>query len=166
MAVSESSTPSNAQNRSAPPQDQARDVQTLISLLGDMVPLLIRMQTPAMGQTSPLLPIELMTNPMLDHQAAVCFVEALANDSLHTLQTYLESHRATHGNELEVCKPLVTQAANCVAVHDYAQAFDQIWQAYRLITALRAANPQLPPLRSASAGKSATEGSADRVSTH
>jgi hypothetical protein len=36
---------------------------------------------------------------------------------------------------------------HCFAAHDYAQAFGMIWQAYRMIAALRAINPQLPPLR-------------------
>jgi hypothetical protein len=156
MALSESTASSRAA-----PQDQARDVQTLISLLGDMVPLLLRMQSPTVGQVSPLWPNDLILNPMLDHQAAVSFVENIAADSLQTLSTYLEG-RSPQAAELDICKPIVTQAANCLAVHDYAQTLNLIWQAYRLVTALRAVNPQLPPLRSASATQAA---SPDRSST-
>lgn len=148
MAVSESITSSRAALQDQP-REQARDVQTLISLLGDMMPLLLRMQSP-MGQASVLGQTDFMANPMLDYQAAVNFVENIAADSLQTLSTYLDG-RTVQTGELDICKPLVGQATNCLAMHDYAQAFNLIWQAYRLITALRAINPQLPPLHSAAA---------------
>lgn len=157
MAVSESITSSRAAPQEPsrdPAHAQAQDMQTLISLLGDMVPLLVRIQSPAMGQASPALPGELTLNPMLDQQAAVCFVENMAADALHSLAIYLEG-RTAQSAELDICKPIIAQATNCLAVHDYAQSFNLIWQAYRLITALRAVNPQLPPLRSAAANKSA-----------
>jgi len=101
---------------------------------------------------------------MLDHQAAVCFVENIATDALETLSNYLDA-RTPQTARIDICRPIVTQAANCLAVHDYAQTFNLIWQAYRLITALRAANPQLPPLRSAAAARGAMAGSSD-PSTH
>ena len=157
MPISDSA----ASNQAAPP-DQARNIQTLISLLGDMMPLLLRIQS-LMGQASAVAPADLVLNPMIEHQAAVSFVENLAADALQRLSSYLDARTAQTAG-IDICRPIVAQAANCLAVHDYAQTFNLIWQAYRLITALRAVDPQLPPLNSAAAGKAA--GSPDSGSTH
>jgi len=88
----------------------------------------------------------MVPNPALDHQAAVNLVADITADSLRTLSTYLEAHAAQHAG-LESCVPIVTQAAHRFAARDYAQAFDLIWLAYRAIETVRAANPQVPPLR-------------------
>jgi hypothetical protein len=85
-------------------------------------------------------------NPALDHQAAVNLVGDITADSLRTLSTYLEAHAARHAG-LESCVPIVTQAAHRFAARDYARAFDLIWLAYRAIETIRAADPQIPPLR-------------------
>lgn len=157
MALSEHTA---ASNQAATQADQGRDVQTLISLLGDMMPLLLRIQSPGTGQG--FASADVMLNPMLDRQAAITFVENAAADALQTLSDYLEQ-RTAQNSGIDICRPIVTQATNCLAAHDYAQTFNLIWQAYRLITALRAVNPQLPPLRSAAAKNAA--GSSDRAST-
>jgi hypothetical protein len=44
----------------------------------------------------------------------------------------------------------VTQAAYRFAARDYAQAFDLIGQAYRMIEIVRAADPRVPLVRQAS----------------
>ena len=132
----------------------AHDTQTLITLLGDLVPLLMRFQAQTLGPVPPGFGIAPFTTgpmavpPMLDHQAAVNFVEDLTADSLRRLSTYLEAHAGHHAG-LEICVPIVTQAAHCFAARDYAHAFGLVWQAYRAIAMLRATNPQLPPLRAA-----------------
>jgi hypothetical protein len=160
------------------------DTQTVIGLLGSLMPLLLQMQwlsreqlsqsgfwqggpyQPGFAQPVPqpvpgqpnsgalgpgsdfgnLAP----ANLMLDHQAAVNFVEDITADLLRTLSTYLESY-AGHHQGIESCIPMVTQAARCFAARDYGQTLGLIWQVYRVITALRAGNPQLPPLRAAAA---------------
>ena len=154
---------STASNQAAPP-DQARDVQTLISLLGDMMPLLLRIQSPTMGPPG-LSQANLAVNPMLDHQAAATFVENIAADALQTVSNYLDANTKQTGG-IDICRPIIAQAANSLAMRDYEQTFDLIWQAYRLITAMRAVNPQLPPLRSAAAAKGAQTGSPDRTTQH
>jgi hypothetical protein len=159
----------------------APDTQTVIGLLGSLMPLLLQIQLQSRDQMylpSPMpigpLPMGSMPpgpaptgqpasdqaglgyplgniapfNPMLDHQAATHLVEDITADSLRTLSTFLEAYAPQHRG-LESCIPIVTQAARCFAARNHAQTFALIWQAYRVITALRAANPQLPPLRQA-----------------
>jgi hypothetical protein len=87
-----------------------------------------------------------MANPALDHQAAANLVADITADSLRNLSTYLEANVGSHP-ALQTCIPIVTQAARSFAAHGYAQAFDLVWQAYRLIATIRAADPQIPPLR-------------------
>lgn len=164
---------------------QTPDTQSVIGLLGSLMPLLLQIQMqsreqmfqpgslpgllqpglfhPGSGQPSPLNPDQsgvgnqfgnlapnlaptnlAPMNPMLDHQAAVELVGDITSDALRTLSNYLETYSGQH-QELESCVPIVTQAARCFAVRDYAQTLGHIWQAYRTITALRAGNPQLPP---------------------
>ena len=135
--------PDSASTTSPGPQD----TQTLIALLGNLMPLLMRLQSQGM----PFAPgySVMPTNPMLDHQAAVNLVEDITAESLRTLSAWLEAHAGRQPG-VETCVPIVTQAAHCFVAHDYAQAFALIWQAYRAIALLRANNPQLPPLRGAS----------------
>jgi hypothetical protein len=161
---------------SAPP-----DTQTVIGLLGSLMPLLLQIQLQSGDQMylpSPMpmgpLPMGPMPpgpvptgqpssdqaglgypfgniapfNPMLEHQAAIHLVEDINADSLRTLSTFLETYAPQHRG-LESCIPIVTQAARCFAARNHAQTLSIIWQAYRVITALRAGNPQLPPLRQA-----------------
>ncbi len=138
-------------------QGHAPDTQQLVTLLGNLLPLLMRLQPQALGPSfapnaGPLpgpmgIPGPIgIADPALDHQAAVNLIENITADSLRALSTYLESNARNHA-ALESCVPIVTQAAQNFAVRDYAQAFNQIWESYRLITMIRAFNPQLPPLR-------------------
>jgi hypothetical protein len=154
----------NLNSSTGPGPDPSPDTKTLIALLSTLMPLLQRMQAqmsvlPSMppdlflfaqgnplGQPNPVAP-----NPIVDHQAAVSFVEDITADSLRSLSTYLDAH-AEHHSELGSCVAVVTQAARCFAVRDYAQAFGLMWQAYRVIAAARLANPQLPALRAGQAG--------------
>ena len=160
-------------------QSAAPDTQTVIGLLGSLMPLLLQIQLQSRDQMYPPSPMPIGPlpmgsmppgavptgqpgsdqaglgyplgniapfNPMLDHQAAIHLVEDITADSLRTLSTFLEAYAPQHRG-LESCIPIVTQAARCFAARDQAQTLALIWQAYRVITALRAANPQLPPLR-------------------
>lgn len=132
------------------------DTQTLIALLGNLMPLLVRLQAApfeqpvSFGQFSgwgaPIGP----PNPLLDQQAAISFVEDVTADSLDALSSFLDQHAGRDDGRhagLDGCLPIVTQARQCVAARDFAQAFTLIWQAYRVIAAVRAANPQLPAVR-------------------
>ena len=73
-------------------------------------------------------------------------MEDITADSLRTLSAYLDIYAGRFPG-LDNCVAIVTEAAHRFKARDYAQAFGLIWQAYRVITALRAANPQLPPPR-------------------
>ncbi len=141
--MSASSNPSAA----AASQRQSPDIQQLVGLLGNLMPLLLRFQSQVLepefpvGSGSGVVP-----DPALDHQAAVNLVANVTSDSLRTLSAYLEANAGRHAG-LESCVPIVTQAAHRFAARDYAQAFDLIWMTYRAIETLRAADPRIPPLR-------------------
>jgi hypothetical protein len=144
IAMSQSNPASNPAHAATP------DAQTIVALLQGLLPLLMRIQQP---ETSAQVPFQNdprnlgAANATLDHQAAVNLVEDMTANSLRTLALYLETHAGRHA-ELQGCVGLVTQGVHCFAARNYAQAFDLIWQAYRMLAALQAINPQLPPLRS------------------
>jgi hypothetical protein len=124
---------------------QQADMQQLIGLLGNLMPLLVRFQSQPFGQF--VLGGGLgLSQPALEHEAAVSFVGDIVALSVQKLSTYLEANSAQH-TSLESCIPIVTQAEQSLAARDYAQAFDLIWQAYRMIVFIRATDPQIPPLR-------------------
>jgi hypothetical protein len=152
-------------------QPQAPDTQTLITLLANLMPLLLRLQVNplepslALGQFGPFAPFGApapASNPTLDQQAAVTFVEDITAESLRALSSFLEAQEGRYAG-LETCVPIVTRGAQAFAMRDYAQAFGLIWQTYRLIAVVRAANPQLPPVRAgATAGAMAAQAAAAR----
>jgi hypothetical protein len=144
MSFSESAAPG-----AGTAQPSAQDAQKLIALLSSMMPLLLRIQSQAQAfePFSPFAPPGLVPeNPVLDRQAAANLVEDMTADLLRTLSAYLDNYAEQYPS-LNTCVSLVTRAADCFAARDYAQSFGLIWQSYRLITALRASNPQLPPPR-------------------
>jgi hypothetical protein len=129
-------------------QPQSSDVQQLVGLLGSLMPLLLRFQSqtfeqqPFAGSTANFV----IPNPALDHQAAENLVSDIIAGSLRRLSRYLEVNAGRYAG-LENGIPIVTQAAHRFAARDYAEAFNLIWWASRTIEAVRAAEPQLPPLR-------------------
>jgi hypothetical protein len=150
MAVSNPSAGTAAMQQPTP------DIAQVIALLGSLMPLLMRFQSQALGQAfQPGLGGFVVPDPALDQQAAVNLVSDITADSLRTLSSYLEAHAGRNAG-LEQCIPIVTQAAHSFAARDYAQAFNLIWQAYRVITMIRAADPQLPPLRTAGPSAAST----------
>jgi hypothetical protein len=153
MAVSNPSVGAAAMQQPSP------DIQQVIALLGSLMPLLVRFQSQAMAPTlgptaaptlgpslHPSLGSFVAPDPAVDQQAAVNLISDITADSLRTLSSYLEAHAARNAG-LEQCVPVVTQAAHSFAARDFAQAFNLIFQAYRIITMIRAADPQLPPVR-------------------
>lgn len=131
----------------ANPHAPAQDTQKLIALLGNLMPLLLRIQSQGVEAPGPFAEPNLMLdNPIVDQQAATSLVEDITADSLRTLSAYLDIYAGRFPG-LDNCVAVVTEAAHRFKARDYAQAFGLIWQAYRVITALRAANPQLPPPR-------------------
>jgi hypothetical protein len=136
-------------NPSAAPsgEPQTQDVQQLIALLGNLMPLLLRFQsqvqeTPFQGGFGNIA----APNPALDQQAAVNLIGDITAASLRNLSAYLETNAGQHASLLG-CVPIVTQAAHQFGARDYTQAFNLIWHAYRVITSMRAADPRIPPLQ-------------------
>lgn len=139
-------------------QSPAPDTQTIIGLLGGLMPLLLQLQSQNPGQAWFAQPGPIASDlgnsfanlapasPLLDHQAAVEMIEDINACALRTLSTYLESYAGQNAGLADTI-PLVTQAARSFAARDQAQTFALIWQAYRAITMARAADPQLPPPR-------------------
>ena len=148
-------------------QRQPSDIQQLVGLLDNLMPLLLRFQSqtfqpqafqsqafPFQGPEQPFpgtpdnvaIPNPALANPVIDRQAAENLVGDIIADSLRTLSAYLEANAGRHAG-VENCVPIVTQAAHRFAARDYAEAFNLIWLAYRTIETIRATDPQLPPLR-------------------
>jgi hypothetical protein len=133
----------------ANPQGPAQDTQKLIALLGNLMPLLLRIQAQGgEGFGAFAQPNLMLDNPLVDREAATTLVEDITASSLGTLSAYLDTYASRFAG-LDNCAAIVTQAARRLKARDYAQAFELIWQVYRIITALRIGNPQMPPLRSA-----------------
>ena len=128
------------------PQPQS-PIQQLVGLLGNLMPLLLRFQSQALQQPFQGGPGNVVIpNSALDHQAAENLIGDITAGSLRTLSAYLEANAGRHPR-LESCIPIVTQAAHRFAARDYPEAFNLIWSAYRAIETIRAADPQIPPLR-------------------
>jgi hypothetical protein len=126
------------------------DIQQLVGLLGNLMPLLMRLQSQAFEQPFQTMPGSLpIPNPVLDRQAAENMIGDMIAESLRALSAFLEANAAQHAG-LEYCVPIVTQAAHRFAARDYAQAFNLIWLTYRTIETIRAADPRLPLLRQGS----------------
>jgi hypothetical protein len=128
-------------------QPQIPDAQTLIALLGNLMPLLLRLQQQTMPfGLAPFAGSAPVAGASLDQQAAISFVEDITAETTRALSSYLETH-ASRYPALESCIPIVKRASQCHAARDFAQAFELTWQIYRVIAAVRAANPELPPVR-------------------
>ena len=141
-------------------QPGSPDIQQLVGLLGNLMPLLLRFQSQgfqsqgfqSQGLEQPFQGAPgnaLMPNPALDHRAAENLIGDMTAGSLRALSAYLEANAGRHA-ALESCIPIVTQAAQRFAARDYGEAFNLIWLAYCVIETIRAADQQIPPLRSGS----------------
>ena len=141
-------------------QPGSPDIQQLVGLLGNLMPLLLRFQSQGfqpqgLEQQGLEQPFQgapgnaWMPNPALDHRAAENLIGDMTAGSLRALSAYLEANAGRHA-ALESCVPIVTQAAQRFAARDYGEAFNLIWLAYRAIETIRAADQQIPPLRSGS----------------
>ncbi len=131
-------------------QPRPSDIQQLVGLLGNLMPLLMRLQSQAFEQPFQTMPGSLpIPNPVLDRQAAENMIGDMIAESLRALSAFLEANAAQHAG-LENCVPIVTQAAHSFAARDYAQAFNLIWLTYRTVETIRAADPRLPLLRQGS----------------
>ena len=151
-------------------QPPTPDIQQLVGLLGNLMPLLVRLQSqafpqeafPSQGFPSQGFPSQAfepsfqgglgnfaIPNPALDRQAAENFIGDIITEQLRTLSAYLEANAGQYAG-LQNSVPIVTQAAHRFAARDYAQAFNLIWLAYRTIEAARLADPKVPPPRTAS----------------
>lgn len=131
-------------------QPRPSDIQQLVGLLGNLMPLLMRLQSQAFEQPFQTMPGSLpIPNAVLDRQAAENMIGDMIAESLRALSAFLEANAAQHAG-LENCVPIVTQAAHRFAARDYAQAFNLIWLTYRTIETIRAADPRVPLLRQGS----------------
>jgi hypothetical protein len=154
-------------------QPSAPDTQTLIGLLGGLMPLLLQLQSQSLGQARPpfhsyagpgsfaqndpgiLFGNVAPPNPSLDHQVAVEMIEDVNAGALRTLSTYLERYANQHA-ALATCVAIVTQGARCFALRDQARTFALIWEAYRSIAMARVQDQEIPPPRVAGADPSAS----------
>ncbi len=121
------------------------DAQSLIGLLENLVPLLLRLQAQT-GQPFQVPPPDpAIQSAILDHQAAVAFTEDVIADALRNVSSYVETNAERYAG-LEPCRAIVVQAKQSFAARDYAQSLALILQIYRAAIALRQIKPDLPPI--------------------
>jgi hypothetical protein len=118
----------------SPPSFQPQDARQLAGLLANLLPMLISLHPTAADMAR-----------QIDQQASVAMVKDLIADSVARLSGYLD-HQTARQPGLETCSSQVAQAEQCAARGDVETAFSLIWQTYRGITALRMADPTLPPV--------------------
>jgi hypothetical protein len=122
------------------------DIQQVVGLLGDLMPLLLRFQLQV--QEQPFqggLGQSYLQESMLDHQAAISLAEDMIGGLLKTLSGYLDTNAGQNAG-LNNCTAILAQATQNLAARNYAQALNLIWMVYRAITTIRAGDPKLPPL--------------------
>jgi hypothetical protein len=102
----------SAAANAANPHGTAQDAQKLIALLGNLMPLLLRIQAQGGEAFGPFAQPNLMLdNPLIDQQAATNLVEDITAESLRTLSAYLDIY-ASRFPGLDNCVTIVTQAAH------------------------------------------------------
>src|SRR5207245_10668152 len=156
------------------------DMQQLVGLLGNLMPLLLRLQSQVFPQqafpqqafpqdafASQAFPSQAFPSQPFEPSFQGGFGNfAIPNPALdrqaaenfvgdiitEQLRTLSAYLEANAGQYagLQNSVPIVTQAAHRFAARDYAQAFNLIWLAYRTIEAARLADPKVPPPRTAS----------------
>ena len=129
------------------PKSQSPDIEQLVGLLGSLMPLLLQFQSQTQEQPFQAGNV-VVPNPALDRQAAENLIGDMIAGSLRTLSAYLETNAGLHPG-FESCVAMVSQAAQTFAARDYAQAFNLIWETYRAIETIRAADSRVPPPRAA-----------------
>ena len=129
------------------PKSQSPDIEQLVGLLGSLMPLLLQFQSQTQEQPFQAGNV-VVPNPALDRQAAENLIGDMIAGSLRTLSAYLETNAGLHPG-FESCVAMVSQAAQRFAARDYAQAFNLIWETYRAIETIRAADPRIPAPRAA-----------------
>jgi hypothetical protein len=133
---------------SAAASSEPHNLQQIVAMLGNLMPLLVRLQSQAPEQPfQGFAGNAVVPNTALDQQAAANLAGDIIADSLRNLSSYLETNAGQYPG-LDSCVPVVTQAAHRFGARDYAQAFNLIWHTYRIITTVRAADPRIPALRS------------------
>jgi hypothetical protein len=144
MSVSNPSAATASQPKSQSPD---ADIEQLVGLLGSLMPLLLHFQSQTQQQPHQFGNV-MVPNPALDRQAAENLIGDTIAGSLRTLSAYLETNAGLHPG-FESCVAMVSQAAQRFAARDYAQAFNLIWETYRAIETIRAADPRIPAPRAA-----------------
>ena len=142
--MSKLSNPSAASRSGPAAGSQPPDLQQLVGLLGNLMPLLLRFQSQVLK--SPFQLGLAVPEAVIDHQAAGSLVEDMVAGALRSLSTYLEANAGQNAG-LSNCVPIVTQATQFLAARNYTQALNLIWMVYRAITAIAAGDSRIPPLR-------------------
>ena len=102
------------------------------------------LEDPAATAPQPVLAPYQQT-PEVEARAAAEFMQVASADLIRKLYHYLEAH-SQRFRQLVDCIPMVRRSAELYGAGDYTGAFSQAYQAYRGITILRSAIPELPGL--------------------
>ena len=166
----------SATSASQPPTP---DIQQLVGLLGNLMPLLLRLQSQIFPQqvfpqqaypegafASQAFPWQAFPSQAFEPSFQGGFgnfaapnpaldrqaAENFIGDIITEQLRLLSAYLEANAGQyagLQNSVPIVTQAAHRFAARDYAQAFNLIWLAYRAIEAARMGDPKVPPPRTA-----------------
>jgi len=117
--------------------------QVLGGTLGGILPFQAWPQFAPQGVAGGMLPFQI--TPAVETQATNSFLHDVTSGLIRKMYEYLDKNSQKY-SQLADCVPILQKAVESFGQRDYAQAFLQIYQAYRYITALRASIPDLPSL--------------------
>ena len=83
--------------------------------------------------------------PNVELEAMNSFMQETTSNLIRKLHDYLDKNSQQY-SQLADCAQMVRQAVEAYGVRDYARAFAHLYQAYRFITALRSARPEIPSI--------------------
>ena len=117
--------------------------QMISGTLGGILPFQAWPQFAPQGVAGGISPFQM--TPAIEAQATNNFLHDVLSGPIRKMYEYLDKNSAKY-SQLADCVPIVQKAVEAFGQRDYAQAFLQLYQAYRYITALRASVPDLPSL--------------------
>jgi hypothetical protein len=117
--------------------------QVISDPLGGTLPFQAWPQFAPQGVAGGILPLQV--TPAIETQATNSFLHDVTSGPIRKMYEYLDKNSPKY-SQLADCVPIMQKAVESFGLRDYAQAFLQLYQAYRYITLLRASVPDLPSL--------------------
>lgn len=117
--------------------------QVIGGTLGGILPFQAGLQFTPQGLVGGLMPFQNL--PAIETQATNSFLQDVTSGVIRKIYEYLDKNAPKY-SQLADCIPIMQKAVEFFGQRDYAQAFLQVYQAYRYITMLRSTVTDLPSL--------------------